>query len=170
MVRKQQYLLKNFIKQIDKVIPGFANGTNTVYAPSFEMGWKKFEIDNTMQTNTKGIYIGGDATVHFRGAMQSMASGILIAKHIIKQRCYMETLIFVTGNMEKLNIAREALKNTGINIINKKIKCPEIQSDDTEEIAKFSAKYASDKLKSNIVKIDSGLFLEEFDGFPRTLF
>lgn len=77
-------LLKDFIKQIDKVIPGFADGTNTVYAPSFEMGWKKFEIDNTMQTNVKGIYIGGDATGHFRGAMQSMASGILIAKHIVK--------------------------------------------------------------------------------------
>ena len=77
-------LLKEFIKQIDKVIPGFADGTNTVYAPSFEMGWKKFEIDNTMQTNVKGIYIGGDATGHFRGAMQSMASGILIAKHIIE--------------------------------------------------------------------------------------
>lgn len=30
-------LLKEFIKQIDKVIPGFADGTNTVYAPSFEM-------------------------------------------------------------------------------------------------------------------------------------
>ena len=77
-------LLKDFIKRIDKVIPGFADGTNTVYAPSFEMGWKKFEIDNTMQTNVEGIYIGGDATGHFRGAMQSMASGILIAKHIIE--------------------------------------------------------------------------------------
>lgn len=77
-------LLKDFIKQIDKVIPGFADGTNTVYAPSFEMGWKKFEIDDTMQTNVKGIYIGGDAAGHFRGAMQSMASGVLIAKHIVE--------------------------------------------------------------------------------------
>lgn len=57
--------------------------TNTVYAPSFEMGWKKFKINNTMQTNVKGIYIGGDATGHFRGAMQSMASGILIARQIV---------------------------------------------------------------------------------------
>ena len=63
----------------------------------------------------------------------------------------METLIFVTGNKEKLNIAKEALKNTGINIIN-------------------SSKYASDKLKCNVVKVDSGLFLEAFDGFPRTIF
>ena len=82
----------------------------------------------------------------------------------------METLIFVTGNQEKLNIAKEALKNTGINIINQKIECPEIQSDDTEKIARLSSKYASDKLKCNVVKVDSGLFLEAFDGFPRTIF
>ncbi len=82
----------------------------------------------------------------------------------------METLIFVTGNKEKLNIAKSALKGTGIDIINKKIDCPEIQSDDMEKIAKFSAQYASDKLKSSVVKIDSGLFLEAFEGFPRTIF
>lgn len=77
-------LLKNFILKIDKVLPGFAGGTNTVYAPSFEMGWKKFEIDNFMETNIKDIYIGGDATGHFRGAMQSMASGVIIARKILK--------------------------------------------------------------------------------------
>lgn len=82
----------------------------------------------------------------------------------------METLIFVTGNKEKLNIAKSALEGTGIDIINKKIDCPEIQSDDMEKIAKFSAQYASDKLKSSVVKIDSGLFLEAFEGFPRTIF
>lgn len=82
----------------------------------------------------------------------------------------MEKLIFVTGNSEKLNIAKSALEGTGIQIENKKIKCPEIQLDDTEEIAKFSAKYASDKLKANIVKVDSGLFIEEFGGFPRAIF
>ena len=57
----------------------------------------------------------------------------------------METLIFVTGNKEKLNIAKEALKNTGINIINQKIECPEIQSDDTEKIARLSSNLTSFK-------------------------
>lgn len=37
-----------------------------------------------METNIKGIYIGGDATGHFRGAMQSMASGVIIAREILK--------------------------------------------------------------------------------------
>lgn len=82
----------------------------------------------------------------------------------------METLTFVTGNKEKLNIARAALEGTGINIINKKINCPEIQLDDTEKIAKYSAKYASDVLQTDVVKLDSGLFIEALGGFPRTIF
>ena len=82
----------------------------------------------------------------------------------------MEKIIFVTGNTEKLNIARAALEGTGIYVENQKIECPEIQADSTEEIAKFSAKYASKKLKSTVIKLDSGLFIEAFNGFPRTIF
>ena len=63
-------VLKDFIKSIDKVLPGFADDGNTVYAPSFEMGWKKFVISKELETNIKGIYIIGDVTGHFRGALQ----------------------------------------------------------------------------------------------------
>ena len=75
-------------------------------------------------------------------------------------------IIFITGNMEKVNIAKAALKDAGVVIENKKIKCPEIQSDDTEEIVKYSARYASNELKSNVIKTDSGLFIEALNGFP----
>ncbi|MBR6504625.1 MAG: non-canonical purine NTP pyrophosphatase [Clostridia bacterium] len=75
-------------------------------------------------------------------------------------------IIFITGNMEKVNIAKAALKDTGVIIENRKIKCPEIQSDDTEEIVKYSARYASNELKSNVIKTDSGLFIESLNGFP----
>ena len=78
-------VLKDFIKRIDKVLPGFANDNNTVYAPSFEMGWKKFILNRDFQTNVNGIYIIGDATGHFRGAMQAMASGILCADELLKK-------------------------------------------------------------------------------------
>ena len=82
---KTLQVLKDFIKRIDKVLPGFADDENTVYAPSFEMGWKKFILSRDFQTNINGIYIIGDATGHFRGAMQAMASGILCAKEILKE-------------------------------------------------------------------------------------
>ena len=78
----------------------------------------------------------------------------------------MNKLTLITGNTEKINIARAALQGTGIFLDAQKIACPEIQCDDIEEIAKFSAKYASNYLKSNVIKIDSGLFIEALDGFP----
>ena len=78
-------VLKDFIKRIDKVLPGFAADNNTVYAPSFEMGWKKFILNRDFQTNVDGIYIIGDATGHFRGAMQAMLSGILCANELLKE-------------------------------------------------------------------------------------
>ena len=81
---KSLYLIKDFIIKIDKVLPGFAESTNVVYAPSFEMGWKKFNLNDNLETNVSGIYIGGDATGHFRGAMQSMISGLIIGKNIVK--------------------------------------------------------------------------------------
>ena len=77
--------LKNFILKIDKILPGFADDKNTIYAPSFEMGWKKFILNDDFQTNVNGIYIIGDATGHFRGAMQAMASGILCANFLLKE-------------------------------------------------------------------------------------
>lgn len=82
---KTLMVLKDFIKKIDNVLPGFADDENTVYAPSFEMGWKKFILNRDFQTNIDGIYIIGDATGHFRGAMQAMASGILCANELLKE-------------------------------------------------------------------------------------
>lgn len=83
MPEKTLIALKDFIRKIDQVLPGFANDQNTVYAPSFEMGWKKFILKNNFETNIDGIYIIGDATGHFRGSMQAMASGILCANAIL---------------------------------------------------------------------------------------
>jgi len=75
-------------------------------------------------------------------------------------------LMFITGNQEKLAIARSALGDQDIEIIGRKIKCPEIQHDDSEVIARHSAKYASDFTQSAVVKTDSGLYIPALGGFP----
>lgn len=41
-------------------------------------------LDKNLQTNINGIYIGGDITGHFRGALQAMVSGVIIARNILK--------------------------------------------------------------------------------------
>jgi XTP/dITP diphosphohydrolase len=42
----------------------------------------------------------------------------------------------------------------------------EIQTNSIEEIAAFSAKEASDKLKCTVLKNDTGFFVEALNGFP----
>ena len=76
-------------------------------------------------------------------------------------------LLYVTGNQEKIAIAHVALKSlANIEIIGMKIDCPELQSDDSRVIAKHSAKYASNYTQQSVIKTDSGLFIEELNGFP----
>lgn len=75
-------------------------------------------------------------------------------------------ILFVTGNKEKIAIAKSYLDKTDVKLKSQKIDCVEIQDDENEEIAKYSARYASDKLKANVVKVDTGFYIEALDGFP----
>ena len=75
-------------------------------------------------------------------------------------------ITFITGNQEKIAIAKSFLDPKGIQVNARKIECPEIQSDDNETIAATSAKYASDYTKNNVVKIDTGFYIEALNGFP----
>ena len=78
----------------------------------------------------------------------------------------MNKIILVTGNKAKLISARQFLEPYGIEVDNEKMDTTEIQSDSIEEIASFSAKEASDKLKCAVLKNDTGFFIEELGGFP----
>lgn len=78
----------------------------------------------------------------------------------------MKKVTYVTGNWAKIASAKQVLEPLGYEVEQIKMDVPEIQSDTTEEIAKFSAKWASDQLKKNIIKNDSGLYIEALNGFP----
>lgn len=78
----------------------------------------------------------------------------------------MKELIYVTGNKYKIFTAKKFLKPYGINVIGKKIDCIEIQADTIEEVARFSSKYASDKLSCAVLKNDMGLVIPSLKGFP----
>ena len=78
----------------------------------------------------------------------------------------MKKVILVTGNMKKLISARQFLEPHGIEVDNIKMDTTEIQSDSIEEIAAYSAKEASDKLKCAVLKNDTGFFIEALNGFP----
>ncbi len=75
-------------------------------------------------------------------------------------------ITYVTGNWAKIASAKQALEPLGFTIKNIKIETPEIQANDVTEVAKYSAKWASEKLKCDVLKNDSGLFVEGLSGFP----
>ena len=75
-------------------------------------------------------------------------------------------IIYVTGNWAKISSAKKTLGPLGYSVNNVKIDTPEIQADDVTDVAKYSAKWASEKLKCDVLKNDTGLFVEGLKGFP----
>jgi len=78
----------------------------------------------------------------------------------------MKKITYVTGNWAKIKSAKLFLEPLGIEVVNVKIDPIEIQADTVEEIASFSAKDASNKLKTTVLKNDTGFFIEALGGFP----
>ncbi len=75
-------------------------------------------------------------------------------------------ITYVTGNKMKVLGAKTFLEPYGFQINQKKIECPEIQADTIEEVAKYSSKYASNELKCDVLKNDSGLIIPALNNFP----
>lgn len=75
-------------------------------------------------------------------------------------------ITLVTGNWAKIAQAKSFLEPAGIEVDNVKMDTIEIQADTVEDVAKYSAKWASDKLKQNVVKNDTGIMIEALNGFP----
>ena len=78
----------------------------------------------------------------------------------------MKKITYVTGNEAKILSARQTLEPLGFEVNQIKMDVPELQDDSIEEIAKFSARWASDELKCAVLKNDSGLCIEALNGFP----
>lgn len=78
----------------------------------------------------------------------------------------MKKITYVTGNWSKVISAKQVLEPLGFEIDNIKMDTHEIQADSVEEIAMYSAKEASEKLKCDVLKNDTGLFVEALNGFP----
>ncbi|WP_160676514.1 non-canonical purine NTP pyrophosphatase [Clostridium sp. C8-1-8] len=76
------------------------------------------------------------------------------------------SLIYVTGNSVKFEVALNAFINTGINIIQMKLDTPEIQSKSVQEVAMYSARWASRQINKSVIVTDAGFYIEALKGFP----
>jgi XTP/dITP diphosphohydrolase len=73
---------------------------------------------------------------------------------------------FVTGNVHKFHEARTVLREFGISTAMLDLDTTEIQADDIDAIAQFSALEASRKSGMQIFVEDAGLFIDALKGFP----
>lgn len=73
-----------FIRQMDKVVEGFANPENLLYAPEIKFYSNQVVIDQNFETNIKGLYSIGDGGGMTRGLMMASASGVQMARVLQK--------------------------------------------------------------------------------------
>lgn len=72
----------NFIKKMDKIIPGFMSDDNLLYGPEIKFYGKELIVNKSFETSIKGLYsigTGGGLTI---GLMMASLSGILMAKNL----------------------------------------------------------------------------------------
>lgn len=74
-----------FIRQMDKVIEGFAHPDNLLYAPEIKFYSNKLVIDNNFETSINGLYSIGDGGGMTRGLMMASCSGVQMAR-ILNQK------------------------------------------------------------------------------------
>lgn len=75
-------------------------------------------------------------------------------------------LVYVTGNKVKFDVASKVFVNTGINLVQRNMSTPEIQSKSVQNVAKYSASWASKELNEPVIVTDAGFYIEALNGFP----
>ncbi|MFA5249031.1 MAG: non-canonical purine NTP pyrophosphatase [Candidatus Paceibacterota bacterium] len=75
-------------------------------------------------------------------------------------------IIFITGNKYKFATAKKALADLDLELVRQDMETPEIQSTNVEDVAMYSARWASKSLESPAFLTDCGISLETFKGFP----
>ena len=73
-----------FIRCLDKVVEGFANPENLLYAPEIKFYSNKVSVDKKFETSVKSLYCIGDGGGMTRGLMMASASGVQMARNLEK--------------------------------------------------------------------------------------
>lgn len=71
-----------FIKEMDKIVEGFAHPDNLLYGPEIKFYSNKVLINQNFETSVKGLYSIGDGGGMTRGLMMASASGIKMARNL----------------------------------------------------------------------------------------
>lgn len=78
----------------------------------------------------------------------------------------MNKIYFITGNQGKLIEAKKKFSEINVQLIQKNIGYPEIQTDTLKKVAEYGINYLKEKLDKPFILEDAGLFIESLNGFP----
>jgi XTP/dITP diphosphohydrolase len=78
----------------------------------------------------------------------------------------MKTLYFITGNNGKVLEAKNKFSQFDIEIVQKDLGYPEIQSDALEEVALYGVEQIRKRFDQPFFLEDAGLFIDILEGFP----
>ncbi len=71
-----------FIRSVDKVVEGFANPDNLLYAPEIKFYSNEILLDKHFQTSVKNLYAVGDGAGQTTGLIMSSAAGVQLARFL----------------------------------------------------------------------------------------
>jgi len=71
-----------FIRELDKVVEGFGNPENLLYAPEIKFYSNQVVINEKFETSVKNLYSIGDGGGMTRGLMMASASGVQMARNL----------------------------------------------------------------------------------------
>ena len=74
-----------FIKDVDKVVEGFANPDNLLYGPEIKFYSNEVVLDKNFMTNIKGLYSIGDGGGLTTGLMMASCAGVKMARILSKK-------------------------------------------------------------------------------------
>jgi len=77
--------IMEMIEAMSKIIPGINSEHNLLYATEVKFYSSKITVDKNMETKVKGLYVAGDGAGLTRGLMQASASGLHVARNILKE-------------------------------------------------------------------------------------
>lgn len=77
--------LIEMVEALDTVTPGIANDHTLFYGVEAKFYSDRPEVSNTFETKIKNLYVGGDGAGITRGLAQAGASGVWVARDILKK-------------------------------------------------------------------------------------
>ena len=74
-----------FIKAVDRVVPGFASDETLLYAPEVKFYSNRVQMDENFDTNVQHLHCLGDSSGWTRGLMMASVMGLLMGEKLAER-------------------------------------------------------------------------------------